>query len=66
MFLLCPDALSSLPLFEEEVGGIDGIRVSRNASSVADESLIFMKVNMKNAISLPQVIDTYFSGLNEG
>ena len=59
MFLLCRHALSSLPLFEEEVGGIDGIRVSRNASSVADESLIFMKVNMKNAISLPQVLDTY-------
>ena len=59
MFILCRDALSSLPLFVEEVGGIDGSRVSRNASSVADESLIFMKVNMKNAISLPQVIDTY-------
>ena len=59
MFLLCPDARASVLVFEVEGGGIDGIRVSRNASSVADESLIFMKVNMKNAISLPQVIDTY-------
>jgi hypothetical protein len=51
-------------LYEEEVGGIDGIRVCRNAPSVshllfADDSLILMKADMTNATSLQQVLDTY-------
>jgi hypothetical protein len=46
LFLLCVEGLSSLLLHEEEVGGIDGVRVCRNASSVshllfADDSLIY-------------------------
>jgi hypothetical protein len=41
----------------EEVGGIDGVRVRRNAPSVshllfADDSLILMKADMNNATSL--------------
>ena len=31
LFLLCAEGLSSLLLHEEEVGGIDGVRVCRNA-----------------------------------
>jgi hypothetical protein len=51
-------------LFEEEVGGIDWVRVCRNAPSVshllfADDFLILMKANMTNATSLQQVLDTY-------
>jgi hypothetical protein len=51
-------------LYEEEVGGIDGVRVCRNAPSVshllfADDSLILMKADMTNATSLQQVLDTY-------
>jgi hypothetical protein len=51
-------------LHEEEVGGIDGVRVCRNAPSVshllfADDSLILMKADMNNATSLQQVLDTY-------
>uniref|UniRef100_A0A453AV79 Reverse transcriptase domain-containing protein n=1 Tax=Aegilops tauschii subsp. strangulata TaxID=200361 RepID=A0A453AV79_AEGTS len=50
--------------FEEEVGGIDGLRVCRNAPSVshllfADDSLILMRADMLNATSLRQVLDTY-------
>jgi hypothetical protein len=56
--------LSSLLLFEEEVGGIDGIRVCRNAPSVlhllfVDDSPILMKADMTNATSLQCVLDTY-------
>jgi hypothetical protein len=64
LFLLCAEGLSSLLLHEEEVGGIDGVRVCRNAPSVshllfADDSLILMKADMNNATSLQQVLDTY-------
>jgi hypothetical protein len=57
LFLLCVEGLSSLLLHEEEVGGIDGVRVCRNAPSVshllfADDSLILMKADMNNATSL--------------
>jgi hypothetical protein len=64
LFLLCAEGLSSLLLYEEEVGGIDGVRVCRNAPSVSyllfvDVSLILMKANMNNATSLQLVLDTY-------
>jgi hypothetical protein len=64
LFLLCAEGLSSLLLYEEEVGGIDGVRVCRNAPSVshllfADDSLILMKADMNNATSLQRVLDTY-------
>jgi hypothetical protein len=57
LFLICAEGLSNLLLYEEEVGGIDGIRVCRNAPSVshllfADDSLILMKADMTNATSL--------------
>jgi hypothetical protein len=64
LFLLCAEGLSSLLLYEEEVGGITGVRVCRNAPSVshllfADDSLILMKADTNNATSLQQVLDTY-------
>jgi hypothetical protein len=64
LFLICAEGLSSLLLHEEEVGGIDGLRVCRNAPSVshllfADDSLILMKADMNNATSLQHVLDTY-------
>jgi hypothetical protein len=64
LFLLCAKGLSSLLLYEEEVGGIEGVRVCRNAPSVshllfADDSLILMRADMNNATSLQHVLDTY-------
>jgi hypothetical protein len=35
LFILCAEGLSSLLLHEEEVGGIDGFRVCRNAPLVS-------------------------------
>ena len=64
LFLICAEGLSSILQYEEEVGGINGIRVCRNAPSVshllfADDSLILMWANMLNATSLQQVLDAY-------
>ena len=63
-FLICAEGLSSMLQYEEEVGGIDGIRVCRNAPSVshlllADDSLIIMRADMLHATSLQQVLETY-------
>jgi hypothetical protein len=51
LFLLCGERLSTLLLYEEKVGGIDGVRVCQNALSVShllfvDDSLILMKADM--------------------
>jgi hypothetical protein len=56
------EGLSSVLLHEEEVGGINGVRVCRNAPSVshhlfADDPLILMKDDMNNASSLQRVLD---------
>jgi hypothetical protein len=64
LFLLCAEGLSSLLLHAEEIGGIEGIKVCRNAPSVshllfADDSLILLKADLNNAISLQQVLDDY-------
>ena len=64
LFLLCAEGLSSLLAHKEEVRGIDGVKVCRNAPSVshllfADDSLILMKADMINATLLRQVLDDY-------
>jgi hypothetical protein len=64
LFLLCAEGLSSVLLHAEEVGGIEGVKVCRNAPSVshllfADDSLILLKADMNNAISLQQALDSY-------
>ena len=64
LFLICAEGLSSMLQYEEEVGGMEGIRVCRNAPSVshllfADDSLILMRADVLNATSLQQVLDTY-------
>jgi hypothetical protein len=64
LFLLCAEGLSSCLLHAEEVGGIEGIKMCRNAPSVshlliADDSLILLKADRDNAISLQQVLESY-------
>jgi hypothetical protein len=64
LFLICAEGLSSALAHREEVRGIQGIRVCRNAPSVshllfADDSLIPLKANLTNATSLRQVLDQY-------
>ena len=64
LFLLCAEGLSSALAQQEEVRGIEGVRVCRNAPSVshllfADDSLILMKADMINATLLRSVLDAY-------
>ena len=64
LFLICAEGLSTALAHAEEVLGIEGVRVCRNAPSVshllfADDSLILMKANMNNATSLRQVLGQY-------
>jgi hypothetical protein len=66
LFLLCAKGLSSCLLHAEEVGGIEGIKSCRNAPSVshlvfADDSLKLLKADRNNAISLQQVLESYFA-----
>ena len=63
LFLLCAEGISSLLQYDEESGGIEGVRVCRNAPSVshflfADNSLILMKADVLNAASLQHVLET--------
>jgi hypothetical protein len=62
--LLCAEGLLSCLLQAEEVGGIEGIMVCKNAPSVshllfADDFLILLKADSNNATSLQQVLDDY-------
>ena len=64
LFLICSEGLSSLLDHEEEVGGIEGIRVCRDAPSIshllfADDSLILMKANVQNANTLKTILEVY-------
>ena len=64
LFVICAEGLSSLLPHIEEVRGIEGVRVCRNAPSIshllfADDSLILVKADMTNATLLRQVLDQY-------
>ena len=64
LFLLCSEGLSNMLAHEEEVGGLEGIKVCRNAPSIShllftDDSLILMKANTQNANALRRVLDLY-------
>ena len=62
LFLLCSEGLSCLLAHEEEIRGIEGILVSRNAPSIShllfvNDSLILMRGNTHNAQTLRRVLD---------
>jgi hypothetical protein len=62
LFLICAEGLCTALAHEEEVRGIEGVRVCRNAPSVshllfADDSLLLMKANLVNSTSLRRVLD---------
>ena len=64
LFLLCSEGLSSMLAHEEEVGGLEGIKVCRNAPSIshllfADDSLLFFKASNAGAIEVNQVLEYY-------
>jgi hypothetical protein len=64
LFLLCAEGLSSLLKFEQAAGNIIGVRVCRDAPPVshllfADDSLILMRADVANALSLRQALNKY-------
>ena len=64
LFLLVTEGLAALLNHAKQSGEIVGIKVCRDAPSVtnllfADDSLILMKANVSNAISLKSVLDSY-------
>ena len=64
LFLLCSEGLSCLLAHEEDIGGIEGILVCRNAPSIShllfiDDSLILIKAHMDNAQTLKRILDLY-------
>jgi hypothetical protein len=64
LFLICAEGLSSLLAYEEMTGGIQGVRVCRNAPSVshllfADDSLILMSADLSNATALRSALEMY-------
>ena len=70
LFLICVEGLSSLLAHEEEIGGIQGIRVCRGAPSVShqlfvDDSLILMKADASNATSLRNALDMYCASFGQ-
>jgi hypothetical protein len=70
LFLLCAKGLSNCLKHVEEIGGIEGIKVCRGAPSVshllfADDSLVLLKADLNNAISLQQVLDSYCANLGQ-
>ena len=49
---------------KEEIGGLEGVKVSRNAPSIshllfADDCLILMNATSQNAATLKKILDTY-------
>ena len=64
LFLLCAEGLTSLIVHEESVGNIQGVKVCRAAPPIshllfADDSLILMKADINNAMSLRRALAEY-------
>jgi hypothetical protein len=65
LFMFCLEGLSSM-LAHEEMGNLDGAKVSRSAPTIshllfADDSLILMKANTQYASTLKHILETYCS-----
>ena len=63
-FRLCTEGLTALLNHAEETGLLEGVKVCREAPAVtnllfADDSLILMKANAENAITLKDILDKY-------
>ena len=64
LFLLCAEGLTSLIAHEEERGNLIGVKVCRDSPIIshllfADDSLILMKANSANAITLQNILNDY-------
>ena len=64
LFLLCTEGLNALLTHAEEIGTISSVKVCRDAPPItnllfADDSLILMKANQRNAEALKAALDLY-------
>lgn len=62
IFLLCSEGLSSLLSHEHEIGGLDRVKVCRNAQPIPhllfmDDSLILMKADHHNTRNLKRILE---------
>ena len=70
MFLLCAEGLIGLLKHEEEADNLLGVKVCRDAPAVshllfADDSLILMRADVRNAESLRRALDNYCAALGQ-
>ena len=64
LFLLCAEGLSALIAHKEERGNLIGVKVCRDSPIIShllfvDDSLILMKANSANAITLKNILNDY-------